>query len=144
MDNLSSERRSENMRRIRYKDMKPELNVRRLIFSMGFRYRLHRKDLPGKPDLVFSGRRKVIFVHGCFWHQHNVSSCKITRIPKSHKDYWIEKLEGNKKRDRKNQAKLRNMGWNYLIIWECELINKEKIKNKIRSFLEKETRKCDP
>lgn len=124
-DKISKERRSKNMRRIRSKDMKPEMVVRRLVHGMGYRYRLHRKDLPGKPDLVFPGRKKVIFVHGCFWHQHGDPDCKIARRPKSNLDYWNPKLDRNVERDARNQAKLREMGWDPLIVWECQARGRE-------------------
>lgn len=110
--------RSENMRRIRSKGMRPELAVRSMVHKMGYRFRLHRKDLPGKPDLVFAGRRKVIFVHGCFWHAHD---CKTAHRPKSNADYWGLKLKRNAARDKKNLAALMAQGWKPLVIWECEL-----------------------
>ena len=106
MDKLTTERRTENMRRIRSKDMKPELLVRHLVYSLGYRYRLHRKDLPGKPDLVFGPRRKVIFVHGCFWHLHPDPECVDSRVPKSNTAYWKPKLERNVERDRQHIAAL--------------------------------------
>ena len=135
-DTISTQRRRENMRRIRNKGMKPEMAVRRLVHGMGYRYRLHRKDLPGKPDLVFPGRRKVIFVHGCFWHQHPDTSCKITRLPKSNLDYWLGKLQRNKERDREHQEKLRELGWDVMTVWECEVKNAEYTAIRIKSFLE--------
>jgi DNA mismatch endonuclease, patch repair protein len=125
--------RSDNMRRIRSKNTGPELIVRRLLYSLGYRYRLHRADLPGKPDLVFGRRRKVIFVHGCFWHQH--SRCKITHVPQSNGEYWAPKLARNKARDVRTKAKLRKLGWDYLIIWECETKDPEKLKGRLVSFL---------
>ncbi len=108
MDTLSPAQRSERMSRVKSRDTKPELAVRRLVHSMGYRYRLHGK-LPGRPDLVFAARRKVIFVHGCFWHRH--SGCPNCRLPKSRLAFWKPKLEANKKRDRKNQQSLRRLGW---------------------------------
>ncbi|MDQ2776025.1 MAG: DNA mismatch endonuclease Vsr [Acidobacteriota bacterium] len=126
------------MRRIRSKDTGPELIVRRLVHSLGYRYRLHRADLPGKPDLVFNRRRKVIFVHGCFWHQH--SRCKITHVPRSNGDYWAPKLARNKARDVRTRAKLRKLGWHYLIIWECETKDPDKLKDRLVSFLEQPRR----
>src|SRR3954453_9489446 len=108
MDRLTPERRSENMRRIKSKDMKPELLVRRLVFGLGYRYRLHRKDLPGKPDLVFPGRKKVIFVHGCFWHQH--PDCREGRPPRSNITYWKPKLARNVERDMQALATLKDTG----------------------------------
>jgi len=123
--------RSANMRAIRSKGMKPELAVRRLIHCLGFRYRLHRSDLPGKPDLVFSSRRCVIFVHGCFWHAHG---CKLFHLPKSNKDYWEPKLQSNKARDIKHLKALSVLGWRSLVIWECELKNRN-IATRINRFL---------
>ncbi|MBI1265271.1 MAG: DNA mismatch endonuclease Vsr [Alphaproteobacteria bacterium] len=134
-DKLSPERRSRNMAAIRSGGMKPEMIVRRLAHAMGFRYRLHRKDLPGKPDLVFGPRRKVIFVHGCFWHQHSDPACKIARRPKSNGGYWAPKLERNVQRDAENQAALENAGWRVLTIWECETKDMDTLAQRIRAFL---------
>ena len=108
------------MSRIRSKDMKPEIVVRRLVHGMGYRFRLHRRDLPGKPDLVFGPRKKVIFVHGCFWHQHDDPACKIARLPKSRLEYWGPKLSGNVERDRQIESAIAELGWSSLTIWECE------------------------
>jgi DNA mismatch endonuclease (patch repair protein) len=127
--------RSANMRAIRSKDMGPELVVRRLVYKMGFRYRLHKKDLPGKPDLVFASRRNVIFVHGCFWHSHQ--GCKGAHVPKSNLGYWGPKLQRNCERDVRTIEALTGCGWNPLIIWECETKDEEKMKERIRAFLEK-------
>lgn len=135
-DKISKERRSQNMRAIRSKDMKPEMLVRRFVHGLGYRYRLHRKDLPGKPDLVFGPRRKVIFVHGCFWHQHSAAICLDGRKPKSNLGYWGPKLRRNIERDVENQEKLEDMGWNVLVIWECETKNLSLIGDRIRAFLE--------
>ena len=137
MDKITPSARSENMGRIRSKDMKPEMIVRKLTHSMGYRYRLHRKDLPGKPDLVFARRKKVIFVNGCFWHQHSDPNCPIVRKPKSNKSYWFEKLEKNVQRDKSNLAKLEELGWQTLTIWECEISNKNfvDVGKKIEGFL---------
>lgn len=121
VDVVTPARRSEIMSHIRAKDMVPEMAVRKLVHAMGYRYRLHRRDLPGNPDLVFSSKNKVIFVHGCFWHQHESKSCKITRKPKSNLDYWLPKLERTKQRDKQNQQKLNNSGWDVLVVWECEM-----------------------
>lgn len=134
-DKLSPEHRSRNMAAIRSKGMKPELIVRSLVHGMGYRYRLHRKGLPGKPDLVFGPKRKVIFVHGCFWHQHNDPACKIARKPKSNLGYWSEKLSRNVTRDQRNQANLEGQGWSVLVIWECETKDAEALKAKLRRFL---------
>ena len=109
--------RSYNMSRIRSKDTKPEMIVRSLVHQMGFRFRLHRKDLPGKPDLVLPRHRKVIFVHGCFWHMHR---CRYGRVtPKTNAQFWQDKREGNVARDRRNRRQLRADGWDVLTIWEC-------------------------
>ncbi|MTH95658.1 very short patch repair endonuclease [Roseibium sp. RKSG952] len=134
-DKLSPERRSRNMAAIRSKNMKPEMIVRKLVHSIGFRYRLHRKDLPGKPDLVFGPRKKVIFVHGCFWHQHPDPNCKDSRLPKSRLDYWVPKLERNQRRDAQVQEELQGLGWTCLTIWECETKQIEALKKKVLKFL---------
>jgi len=123
------------MRRIGSKGMKPELQVRRLVHAEGYRYRLHRYDLPGRPDLVFVGLGKVIFVNGCFWHYHENARCKIARVPKSNRKYWGPKLEATRDRDRKNVRKLRRLGWGVLVVWECELRNEEAVRRRIRRFL---------
>ncbi|MFT4253822.1 MAG: DNA mismatch endonuclease Vsr [Caulobacter sp.] len=135
MDRLSKDARSERMGRIKGKDTVPEMIVRRLVHSMGRRFRLHRSDLPGKPDLVFPGSRKVIFVHGCFWHRHPDSACKLARLPKSRLDFWLPKLERNRDRDVENQENLRRLGWSVLVIWECELKDMASVKDKIEAFL---------
>lgn len=135
MDKLSQAARSKNMRAIRSKNMKPELTVRQLVHRLGFRYRLHGAGLPGKPDLVFSSRRKVIFVHGCFWHHHARTRCVDSRIPKSNVAYWRKKLAGNQQRDKKNLSTLRKAGWKALVIWECEIKNERRVTDKIVKFL---------
>jgi DNA mismatch endonuclease (patch repair protein) len=119
LDKLSQQRRSENMRQIRSKDTRPELTLRRLVHGMGYRFRLHRRDLPGKPDLVFPARKKVIFFHGCFWHQHK--GCKEGRLPGSRIEYWKPKLSRNQARDDRSQSALKSLGWGVLILWECEI-----------------------
>lgn len=135
-DTLSSKERSKRMSLVRAKDTKPELRVRRLVYSLGYRYRLHGAGLPGKPDMVFKGRRKVIFIHGCFWHRHE--GCALARLPKSRLDFWVPKLEGNKDRDIRNQKKLSAMGWKFLVIWECEINDTGKLQKRISEFLDKE------
>lgn len=135
-DTVTPKRRSEIMANIRAKGMKPEMVVRRLVHSLGYRYRLHRKDLPGKPDLVFPGRRKVIFVHGCFWHQHSDPACKIARRPQSNRDYWLPKLERNAARDADHQERLRAIGWDVLTLWECEIEAGDGLDRKLRRFLD--------
>ncbi|MBT3055799.1 MAG: DNA mismatch endonuclease Vsr [Candidatus Thiodiazotropha sp. (ex Codakia orbicularis)] len=132
-DTLSKEDRSKLMSRIHGRDTRPEMIVRGLIHKLGYRYRLHAKFLPGKPDLVFTARKKVIFVHGCFWHRH--TDCKLARLPKSRLGFWLPKLEGNSKRDELNQDKLKSLGWCYLIIWECETKDLVHLENKILCFL---------
>ncbi|MEW8051977.1 MAG: very short patch repair endonuclease [Candidatus Thiodiazotropha sp.] len=128
--------RSEIMRRVRSTDTTPELIVRKLIYSLGFRYRLHKKDLPGKPDLVFSGKRKVIFVHGCFWHGHK---CKRgNRLPKKNREYWKKKINANVKRDKSHIEELSKDGWSVLTIWECETKDQDKIIYEIVRFLNEE------
>ncbi len=124
--------RSENMRAIRSKGMRPELAVRSMVHRLGYRYRLHKKDLPGKPDLVFASRRKVIFVHGCFWHSHD---CKISHVPKSNTSYWGPKLARNQQRDAAAQVALIEQGWRYLIVWECELDDAASAMKKVIGFL---------
>ena len=116
---------------IRSRDTGPELAVRRLVHGMGYRYRLCARDLPGRPDLVFRTRRKVLFVHGCFWHLHR----NCCRPPKSRRDYWKPKLERNATRDRQVRERLRRMGWRSLVVWECEAENRGRIARKINKFL---------
>lgn len=125
------------MSRVRNRDTKPEMIVRRLLHGLGFRYRLHDRRLPGSPDLVFRSRRKAIFVHGCFWHRHSDPACKLARMPKSQLDFWGPKLEGNRERDLRHQSELDALGWKYLVVWECELGHKEQLENKLLGFLRK-------
>lgn len=134
MDSLSKQERSEIMSRVRSKNSRPEIAVRKLVFGLGYRYRLHAKDLPGCPDLVFRSRRKVIFVHGCFWHRH--ANCALARLPKSRLEFWGPKLEGNRKRDDRNKRALAREGWGVLTIWECQLANTERLKKFVRRFLD--------
>lgn len=123
------------MRRIRSTGMKPEMTVRRAVYRLGYRYRLFRRDLPGKPDLVFIGRRKVIFVHGCFWHQHPVATCRDARPPKSNVSYWQPKLARNAERDAQSITKLQKDGWTVLVIWECETNNQIILEDRLLAFL---------
>ncbi len=122
------------MARVRSKGMRPELIVRKLVFAMGYRYRLHARDLPGCPDLVFRSQQKAIFVHGCFWHRH--PNCALSRTPKSRLDFWVPKLEGNRQRDEKNKRAFYRKGWKVLIIWECELKYTSRLQIRIRRFLD--------
>ncbi len=132
-DRLTPERRSENMRRIRAVDTSPELIVRRLAHSLGFRFRLHARNLPGKPDLVFPRLRKIILVHGCFWHVHE--GCIESHVPKTRLEYWGPKLEGNRRRDRANAANLEELGWKILVVWECETANAKALTKRLSRFL---------
>lgn len=132
-DERSGSARSQTMARVKATNTKPELLVRRLLTDMGYRYRIHRADLPGKPDIAFIGRRKVIFVHGCFWHGHH---CKRgARAPRQNADYWVRKIAGNRARDEKHQAALAALGWTVLTIWECELGDRLNISSVLDTFL---------
>jgi DNA mismatch endonuclease (patch repair protein) len=124
---------TERMRRIRKADTRPELIVRRLVHGMGFRYRLHDARLPGSPDIVLRRHRKVILVHGCFWHRHDCPDGR--KLPRSRPEYWVPKLERNKRRDEAAEAKLREMGWGVLVVWECETNSGNQLQGKLRSFL---------
>jgi DNA mismatch endonuclease (patch repair protein) len=133
-DHVAPERRSEIMSRINGKDTSPELLVRSLLYRMGYRFRVHLKDLPGCPDIVFSRRRKIIFVHGCFWHSHR--GCKRAALPKSNVEFWRHKLSKNKERDIANRRNLKRLGWQVKTIWQCELNNPPKLERTLRVFLE--------
>lgn len=137
MDTRTPEKRSEIMSAVRTEDTGPELLVRKLLSAQGYRYRLHRKDLPGRPDIVFPGRRKAVFVHGCFWHGHR---CAKGRLPKSRLRYWKPKIAENKKRDARNLAELRRLGWSVLTVWQCQLKRIGVMELKIRRFLETKKR----
>lgn len=134
MDKIDTLRRSENMRRIRSRDTKPEIIVRKIVRDLGYvGYRIHRKDIAGKPDLAWIGRKVAIFVHGCFWHGHN---CKEgIRRPKTRAEYWSSKIEGNRRRDLKQTELLASGGWRVMIIWDCELTNRDAVKARLESFL---------
>jgi DNA mismatch endonuclease (patch repair protein) len=134
MDRLTPERRSWLMSRVRSKNTSTELVVRRLIFGMGYRYRLHDKRLDGRPDIVFRSRRKAIFVNGCFWHGH--SGCKKGRLPKSNVDEWTTKIRKNRLRDRRSIKALRSTGWSVLSIWQCEIKNLELLAKRLYEFIE--------
>lgn len=132
MDSLTKKERSLRMSLVKNRDTKPEMVVRKLIFSLGYRYRLHASDIPGRPDLVFRQRGKLIFVHGCFWHRH--LGCSRCRMPKSRIDFWRTKLNGNRKRDQLLQIKLAKQGWEVPIIWECETENAHVLRKTIRKW----------
>jgi len=133
-DVLSPAQRRTNMQRIRSKDTKPELHVRRLVHSLGYRYRLHGRELPGRPDLVFRTRRKVIFVHGCYWHVH---SCGLGQVaPATNAEFWREKRLGNVRRDERTLTALKVAGWSSLVIWQCQLGSRDRLEARIRTFLE--------
>lgn len=133
MDVHDAKQRSFNMSRIRSRDTKPETIVRRLAFALGLRYRLYRKDLPGKPDLVFAGRKKVVFVHGCYWHRHD---CRYGRVvPKTNAEFWQIKRQSNVDRDVRNVAALTALGWQTLIIWECETRDGASVSRRLGEFL---------
>ncbi len=126
--------RSYNMSQVKGKNTKPEMLVRKFLHSNGFRYRLHVKDLPGKPDLVLPKYNSVIFVHGCFWHAHE--DCEYFKMPKTRTKWWKEKLYGNKKRDKKNVKELKDSGWKVLIVWECEL-KQDKQEERLKKLIQK-------
>ena len=134
MDTRTPEQRRRIMQSVKSKNTKPEWIVRRLLHCMGYRYRLHRKDLPGRPDIALISRRKAIFVHGCFWHGHD---CPKGRLPKSRLDYWRPKLERNKERDREKTAMLQSLGWTVLVIWQCETVHLEALESRLLEFVSK-------
>lgn len=123
MDTISKQERSKVMSRVGSKNTRPELAVRSFLHRRGFRYSLHSKNLPGKPDIVLRKYKTAIFVHGCFWHGHDDPNCKLARTPKSRVEFWTKKVRNNKERDEKAAIALKNLGWNVVIVWECELKN---------------------
>ena len=137
MDILTKEERSVRMGRVRTKDTEPELAVRRWLHGRGYRYRLHVRHLPGRPDLVFPSRKKAIFVHGCFWHRHD--GCKLATLPKTRPDFWIPKLEGNVARDARKSGALADAGWTSLVVWQCELRDLDAVGRRIVEFLDEKT-----
>ena len=135
MDTLTRTERSKRMALIRSKDTKPELLVRRIARSFGYKFRKHVSKLPSKPDLVFPRLRKVIFVHGCYWHRH--PGCELARLPKSKRRFWVPKLTENRRRDLRNIARLRRNKWGVSVIWECQLKNPASLARRVKKFLEK-------
>jgi DNA mismatch endonuclease (patch repair protein) len=136
VDTLTAKQRSKRMSMVRCKNTEPEKAVRRIASALGHKYRLHLRDLPGAPDLVFVSKRKVVFVHGCFWHQHKCAAGN--RIPKSRINFWRTKLEGNVLRDNRILSKLRRDGWRVLVIWECQIRDETKTAARLKRFLEGE------
>jgi DNA mismatch endonuclease (patch repair protein) len=132
VDNVSASERSRVMRSVPSANTRPEVLVRKLLHRMGYRFRLHADDLPGKPDIVFRTRRKVVFIHGCFWHGH---SCERDRRPSTNSDYWSGKARGNRRRDRGVQTDLKRAGWNVFVVWECALRNPEDVLTALKAFL---------
>ncbi|HWA43035.1 MAG TPA: DNA mismatch endonuclease Vsr [Hypericibacter adhaerens] len=134
VDILSKKQRSELMGRVRQKGTSPELIVRRLAHGLGYRFRLHRKDLPGTPDIVFPGLHKVILVHGCFWHGHH--GCRLATVPKTRTDFWVKKIETNRERDGRVRRQLKRELWSVLTIWECETRDASRLKRRVANFLD--------
>jgi DNA mismatch endonuclease (patch repair protein) len=134
MDTLTPQQRSERMSRVRSRDTQPELRLRKLVWGLGYRYRTHRRDVPGKPDIVFAGQKRAIFLHGCFWHRHDCRSGQ--RSPKTRLAFWREKFQKNVARDAAVRSQLRAIGWRALIVWECQLTNEAVIARRVRRFLD--------
>lgn len=137
MDTISKTKRSEVMSKVRAKNTKPEIAVRKLLHHMGLRFRLHRNDLPGKPDICLPKYKAVIFVHGCFWHRH--AKCQKTRMPKSNLAYWETKFANNIERDKQHKRSLKKLGWTVITVWECEVRNGAKLQQRLR----KRVAECD-
>lgn len=139
MDVFSKGKRSQIMSRISGKDTKPEIVVRSLLHRMGYRFRLHKQSMPGRPDIILPKHKKVIFVHGCFWHGHK--DCPRSKKPSTNVEFWNKKIDGNIERDKKNIKSLENLGWETLILWTCEIKNQDVLKHKLISFMD--TRKLN-
>jgi DNA mismatch endonuclease, patch repair protein len=133
-DTISKEMRSANMSAVRSRNTQPEIRVRKIAHRLGYRFRLHTRKLPGKPDIVFPSRKKVIFVHGCFWHQHK--GCSRASIPTSNSEFWRTKLARNMVRDAEQIVTIRKSGWRVLVVWECETKNERRLAARLRRFLE--------
>ncbi len=136
-DIFTPERRSAIMANIHSADTVPEMELRRLLHALGYRFRLHRSDLPGKPEVVLPKHRAAILMHGCFWHGH---TCKDGRRPGSNTDYWNKKLDRNSRRDKMNVSAMRRLGWRCMVVWECQLKNKERLMDRVTRFLEGPTK----
>lgn len=134
-DNRTPEQRRRIMQSVKTKDTGPEKAVRRALFAKGYRFRKHRRDLPGSPDIVFPSYKKVIFVHGCFWHCH---TCKRGKTSKSHVEYWGPKLNANRARDKRNIRMLRALGWGVMVVWQCELADTAKLLKRMTRFMERQ------
>jgi len=141
MDHLTPDQRSQNMSRIQSKNTRPEKRVRSALHKMGYRFRIHRKDLPGSPDIVLPKFETVILVHGCYWHRHE--GCSNATTPKTNKAFWQEKFQNNIDRDLKNTDKLKGLGWNVKVIWECETIDQAALERKLQSFFKNSLKKHD-
>lgn len=133
MDTRTPEQRRRIMQSVKTKDTNPEQTVRRALFAAGYRYRLHRRDLPGTPDIVFPSRKKIILVHGCFWHGHG---CAKGKLPKSKLEYWHPKIEANQVRDARNIAELKELGWGVLVVWQCQLVDLEATMKRVTLFVD--------
>jgi DNA mismatch endonuclease (patch repair protein) len=136
MDKFTSEKRSHIMAQVKGRDTKPEKLIRSIVHQLGFRFRLYRKDLPGKPDIVLPRHKKIIFVHGCFWHGHK--DCSRSKRPTSNQEFWDRKIDGNIIRDRKNKKALKPLGWRAMVIWQCETRNVPKLIKRLEKFLVEE------
>jgi DNA mismatch endonuclease (patch repair protein) len=136
VDTMDAQSRSRRMARVKDRDTKPELIVRRCLHRLGYRFRLHRRDLPGTPDIVLPRYRAAILVHGCFWHRHPDPACKLARMPKSRLDFWGPKLEANRVRDERQLVELESRGWHVLTLWECELRKLDGLAERFQAFLE--------
>jgi len=134
-DNISPAERSKVMARVRQRNTGPEMVVRRMLHALGYRFRLHQAELPGVPDVVFVKRRKIIFVHGCFWHGHTAATCKLARVPKSRTEFWRAKVRYNQERFEGQLARLKAMHWDVAVVWECELKEPEDVKRRLGAFL---------
>jgi len=133
MDRLTPEHRSWNMSRIRSRDTSPERVVRSLLHRLGYRFRLHRRDLPGSPDIVLPRHRAVVFVHGCFWHRHR--GCRFAYTPKTRQQFWMQKFRENQARDERARRKLRRMGWRVLVVWECQTARPDRLGSRLQRWL---------